>query len=268
MPKKNDKRRPVLSDSEQAAAMPDNDLPKQQDLPASELAEYLRASTDVIEKIVFSMLPETGASSTEIDAINRDPVQWVSSIPPTFDHYLGWAHDTSDMSKLIETQRGKQPDVEVVQAHNLLAAVTLAHALETARTAATSIEQQHFYFAARQTIHAWNLLLDAATRVNAQGAAITIAKSIDQRAQLDKARGTQNKLRTELAKKARDLATATLFPEWRKSNPDADATIGYDHVAAVLSRDGYRNANGATITGKTVKEYFRKPRRKKGESVA
>jgi hypothetical protein len=89
------------------------------------------------------------------------------------------------------------------------------------------------------------------------------AKKAAQRKQLKEAQKVGVDKRIEAAKYARELVTKTLFPDWRKANLDADKVEGYKHCEKVLTDRGYRNANGAPITWKTVKEYFRKPRMKK-----
>jgi hypothetical protein len=89
------------------------------------------------------------------------------------------------------------------------------------------------------------------------------AKKKAQKKQLDSAQKAGAMKRVADAKAARELATKTLFPQWRKANPDADKVEGYKHCAKVLTDRNYKNANGASISWNTVKEYFRKPRTKK-----
>ena len=86
--------------------------------------------------------------------------------------------------------------------------------------------------------------------------------------QIKEAQKQQSRQRHEAAEAARTLVKETLFPEWRKANPDADKTEGYRHCANVLIARGYKTANRTQITWRTVKEYFRKPRKKKSQSVA
>lgn len=233
------------------------------DLPESEWVAYLRNSAEITEQIALATLSETGANRDEIDAITRDPASWIGSIPPQFDRYLELAKSTEDMARLVESQRGKIPQHEVINAHSLVAAVTLAKAIEMSRSALQALELSHTRKASRELLHTWNLLLDAGTRISAQGAAYATAKHFDHKKQLNEARSRQNLQRREAAETARSLAIQTLFPQWRKANQDSAATRGYEHVATVLTERGYKNANGAAITWKTVKGYFRKPRKTK-----
>jgi hypothetical protein len=81
--------------------------------------------------------------------------------------------------------------------------------------------------------------------------------------QLAEARKREAEKRSKAAEGARKLAKDTLYPEWRAKHPDDDKVEGYKHCAKVLTEGAYKNANGAPITWKTVKGYFRKPRTKK-----
>lgn len=78
--------------------------------------------------------------------------------------------------------------------------------------------------------------------------------------QIKEAQAKQAKERKQKAADSRTLVTETLFPEWRKANPDADKTTGYRHCAKVLTDRGYKSANGSAITWETVKAYFRTKR--------
>ena len=78
---------------------------------------------------------------------------------------------------------------------------------------------------------------------------------------LDQIKAVQRKQaddRSAKAKAARALVKTTLYPDWKKANPNEKANVGYRHCAHVLTGQGYKNANGAAISGSTVKGYFQK----------